>query len=135
MCQPPRQGLTLGVRIAWGGTCASTRKVARLTTYGGSASARDGRPRRNAHGVDWLSDSVAVDRRLGSTDTTAQVHPGQFTAAMMRAAEAQGAELRLGRVTGLVRDAARVKGVEIDGGIIEGDAVIIAMGPWSILAA
>ena len=96
---------------------------------------RDGRPRRNAHGVTWLSDSVAVDRRLGSTATTAQVHPGQFTAAMMRAAEAQGAELRLGRVTGLVRDAARVKGVEVDGGIIEGDAVVIAMGPWSILAA
>ena len=135
MCQPPRQGLTLGVRIAWGSTCASTRKVARLTTYGGSASARDGRPCRNAHGVDWLSDSVAVDRRLGSTATTAQVHPGQFTAAMMRAAEAQGAELRLGRVTGLVRDAARVRGVEVDGGIIEGDAVVIAMGPWSILAA
>ena len=107
----------------------------RLTTYGGSASAGDGRPRRNAHGVNWLSDGVAVDHRLGSTATTAQVHPGQFTAAMMRAAEVQGAELRLGRVTGLVRDAARVKGVEIDGGIIEGDAVVIAMGPWSILAA
>ena len=107
----------------------------RLTTYGGSAGAGEGRPRRNAHGVDWLANSVAVDRRLGSTATTAQVHPGRFTAAMMRAAEAQGAELRLGRVTGLVRDAARVKGVEVDGGIIEGDAVVIAMGPWSILAA
>jgi glycine/D-amino acid oxidase-like deaminating enzyme len=107
----------------------------RLTTYGGSTSAGDGRPHRNAHGVTWLSDSVAVDRRLGATATTAQVHPGQFTAAMMRAAEAQGAELRLGRVTGLVRDAARVRGVEVDGGIIEGDAVVIAMGPWSILAA
>ena len=54
---------------------------------------------------------------------------------MMRAAEAQGAELRLGRVTGLVRDAANVRGVEVDGGTIEADAVVIAMGPWSILAA
>ena len=26
-------------------------------------------------------------------------------------------------------------GVEVDGGVIEADAVVIAMGPWSILAA
>ena len=107
----------------------------RLTTYGGFASAHDRRPRRNGHSVNWLSDAVAIDRRLGSTNTTAQVHPAQFSAAMMRAAHVQGAELRLARVTGLVRDGARVKGVAIDGGMLEGDAVVIAMGPWSILAA
>ena len=56
---------------------------------------------------------------------------------MMRAAEAQGARLRLGQVTGIVRDGrgSRVRGVEVDGETIEGDAVVIAMGPWSILAA
>ena len=32
-------------------------------------------------------------------------------------------------------DAARVTGVVVDGKTIEGDAVVIAMGPWSILAA
>ena len=26
-------------------------------------------------------------------------------------------------------------GVEVDGGVIEADAVVIAMGPWSLLAA
>jgi len=92
---------------------------------------------RNAHHLAWLADSVAIERRLGSAETTAQVHPGQFTAAMMRAAQAQGAELRMGRVTGIVRHAgsARVTGVEVDGARIEGDAVVIAMGPWSVLAA
>jgi glycine/D-amino acid oxidase-like deaminating enzyme len=30
---------------------------------------------------------------------------------------------------------ARVGGVEVDGSIIAGDAVVIAMGPWSVLAA
>src|SRR6185436_20345220 len=61
----------------------------RLTTFGGFASARGGQRRgRTANAVDWVSDGVVVDRRLGSTDTTAQVHPGEFTAAMMRAAEA-----------------------------------------------
>jgi glycine/D-amino acid oxidase-like deaminating enzyme len=54
---------------------------------------------------------------------------------MMRGAEAQGATRRIGRVTGLVTDAGRVTGVEIDGEMLAGDAVVIAMGPWSILAA
>jgi len=88
----------------------------------------------SAHGIDWLSAGVSVNQRLGSTETTAQVHPGKFTAAMMRAAQARGAELRLGRVTGVVRRGSRASGVEVDGAAIEGDAVVIAMGPWSILA-
>jgi glycine/D-amino acid oxidase-like deaminating enzyme len=109
----------------------------RLATYGGFAAARGGGQRGRKPYVDWVSDGVVVDRRLGSTQTTAQVHPREFTAAMMRAAQAQGAELRLGRVTGVTRDrgGARVRGVEVDGEIVEGDAVVIAMGPWSIVAA
>jgi len=104
----------------------------RLTTYGGSMGLR---PQGSAHGIDWLSNGVSVSQRLGSTETTAQVHPAKFTAAMMRAAQAQGAELRLGRVTGVVRRGLRVAGVEVAGERIEGDAVVIAMGPWSILAS
>ncbi len=41
----------------------------------------------------------------------------------------------MGRVTGLVKDAGRVTGVEVAGETILGDAVVVAMGPWSILAA
>jgi glycine/D-amino acid oxidase-like deaminating enzyme len=109
----------------------------RLTTYGGFASARGGGRHGGASRVDWVSDGVVADRLLGSTETTAQVHPGEFTAGMMRAAEAQGAKLRLGCVTGIVRDVdgAHISGVEVDDEIIEGDAVVIALGPWSILAA
>ena len=110
----------------------------RLTTFGGSAAAQNRiRMGGTAHDVGWLSDGVLVDRILGSAETTAQVHPGEFTAAMMQAAVAQGAELRLGRVTGIVIEngSAGVRGVEVDGATIEGDAVIIAMGPWSVLAA
>lgn len=108
----------------------------RLTTYGGFAHA-NARHGRSAHEATWLSDHVILTQRLGSPETTAQVHPGQFTAAMMRAAEAQGAELRTGQVTGVVHDrsGARVTGVQVGGEIVEGDAVVIAMGPWSNLAA
>jgi len=102
-----------------------------LTTYSGFMGLRrhSGGP-----GLNWLSAGVSVDQRLGSAETTAQVHPAKFTAAMMRGAQARGSELRLGRVTGVMRRGPRVAGVEVDGETIEGDAVVIAMGPWSILA-
>jgi glycine/D-amino acid oxidase-like deaminating enzyme len=103
-----------------------------MTTFGGHAAAAGG---GSGGPLDWLSDDVSITRRLGSTETTAQVHPAAFTAAMMRTAEAAGAKLRLGRVGGLARSGARVTGVEVDGETVAADAVVIAMGPWSILAA
>jgi len=104
----------------------------RLDTYGGFAGFPD---LGSAYELGWLSPAVSVSQRLGSPENTAQVHPGRFTAGMMRAAQAQGAELRLNRVTGIRQHAGRVTGVEIDGEPVEGDAVVIAMGPWSVLAA
>jgi glycine/D-amino acid oxidase-like deaminating enzyme len=108
----------------------------RLATYSGFASAR-GVSRRGGNTIDWVADSVMVDRRLGSPDTTAQVNPAAFTSGLMRAAQSDGASLRLGQVIGLLRDPSgtRVVGVALEGDVLEGDAVVIAMGPWSILAA
>jgi glycine/D-amino acid oxidase-like deaminating enzyme len=83
-----------------------------------------------------VSDRVTLNARLGSTATTAQVHPGRFTAAMMRAAQSRGAELRIGQVTGVARgNGDNVNGVEVDRETVEGDVLVIAMGPWSVLAA
>jgi glycine/D-amino acid oxidase-like deaminating enzyme len=110
----------------------------RLTTYAGFADAQD-EGRRGGHrsALDWIADRVRLSQRLGSPQTTAQVHPARFTEALMRAAQARGAELRIGHVTGLVCDssAASARGVRVESEVIEGDAVVIAMGPWSILAA
>jgi glycine/D-amino acid oxidase-like deaminating enzyme len=55
----------------------------------------------------------------------------------MSAAQEHGAELRHGRVTGIARraDGSGVRGVEVDCGNIEADAVVVAMGPWSLIAA
>ncbi|CAN5892158.1 FAD-dependent oxidoreductase [soil metagenome] len=89
----------------------------------------------------WLSDRVTITGRLGSPQTTALVEPRAFTTGLMRAAEAHGAELRIGTVASLLRTATgngsdAVSGVVLDSGeTIEGDAVVIAMGPWSILAS
>jgi glycine/D-amino acid oxidase-like deaminating enzyme len=109
----------------------------RMTAYGGFVV-----PERDAHrhspaALGWLSDGVVIQSRLGTADTTAIVYPPAFTGAMMRAALAHGAELRRGRVTGIVRtaDGSTVKGVEVDGGVVESEAVVVAMGPWSVMAA
>jgi glycine/D-amino acid oxidase-like deaminating enzyme len=106
----------------------------RVTTYGGYASVGRGRGRV---GRDWLSSDVTITGQLGSPETTAMVHPRRFTEALMRAAQANGAELRIGQVTGVARDetGTSVRGVDVDGSFVEADAVVIAMGPWSILAA
>jgi len=107
----------------------------RVTTYGGHGGATASSRGATQNPVGWVSSHVEVGQRLGSIQDTAQVHPALFTAAMMRAATAHGAELRLGTVTGVKHAAGSVSGVEIDGDVIEADAVVIAMGPWSILAA
>jgi glycine/D-amino acid oxidase-like deaminating enzyme len=104
----------------------------RLNTYGGLVGFFGG---RGAYRLGWLSSDVKVGQALGSRNNTAQVHPGQFTNAMMRAAAAQGAELLLGRVTAIAQQDGRATGVIVADEMIEGDAVVVAMGPWSILAA
>ena len=80
---------------------------------------------------------VARTQRLGSPRTTAVIEPRAFTTGLMRAAEAAGAELRKGAVAGLARNAhGAVAGVVLESGeTIEGDAVVIALGPWSLAAA
>jgi len=86
---------------------------------------------------NWLSEGIIITSRLGTPETTAIVPPRTFTSTMMTAAQARGARLHIGRVSGLVRsaDGASVQGVEVDGQLVTADAVVIAMGPWSVLSA
>ena len=74
-----------------------------MTAYSGFVVPERDARRHAPAGLDWLSDGVVIAQRLGTTETTAIVHPRKFTAAMMSAAQQHGAELRRGRVTGLVR--------------------------------
>ncbi len=105
-----------------------------MTTYGGTMGRS--RPRLpHGAGPGWVSPDVAITGQLGSAGTTAQVQPGAFTGAMMHAAQERGAALRIGRATGLLRRDGDVVGVQLEGDALDGDAVVIAMGPWSVLAA
>ncbi len=111
----------------------------RLETLSVAASAR--RPLSSASRLaspDWVAQGAIAQQRLGTTATTAQVNPAEFTRGMLEAAIARGAHLRVGRVSGVELDPGgrgRVRGVVVDGELIEGDAVVIAMGPWSGLAS
>jgi glycine/D-amino acid oxidase-like deaminating enzyme len=106
----------------------------RLTTYSGWAVENE--RGRGGSRQSWLSDSVTITGQIGSPETTALVEPRAFTRGLMRAAEAEGAELRTGTAVDLARSGGSVAGVVLDdGSVVEGDAVVIAMGPWSILAS
>ena len=103
-----------------------------VTTYTGQVG-RSPAPRLGAE-PRWISSDVAIAGQVGSAATTAQVHPAAFTIGMMRAAEARGAELLLGEAQGLLRRDRNIVGVLFNGEALEANAVVIAMGPWSILA-
>ena len=101
----------------------------RMTTYAGYEV-----PGEGDGPVAWTGP-VAITRRLGGPETTAQVHPGRFTAGLVAAAEARGARMLRGAVEGIVRGAdGRLEGLVVDGAPQPFDAAVFAMGPWSILA-
>ena len=85
---------------------------------------------------DWLGADSAVHARLSTAETTAQIHPSAFTRAMISAATERGAQLVEGCVRGiaLTPDGKRATGAIVDNAELAADAVVIAMGPWSLLA-
>lgn len=83
----------------------------------------------------WLDGAAHVRGFLGNTDSTAQVHPEQFTKALVAASQARGATVRMGEVKGLSLAGSgrrvRVAGVLVDDEVIKADVVVLAMGPWT----
>ena len=110
----------------------------RVETLSVAASARRAlADRRFTDLPDWVGDGTALQGRLGTAETTAQVHPGLFTGALMDAAQNNGARLVIGSVEGIALspDGGTATGVVASGETIAADAVVIAMGPWSVVAA
>jgi glycine/D-amino acid oxidase-like deaminating enzyme len=80
----------------------------------------------------WLDGSGIVTAELGSQATTAQVTPARFTAALIEAARSRGARIRTGVVEDVAWRGDVASGVVTAGGeALEGDAVVLAMGPWT----
>jgi glycine/D-amino acid oxidase-like deaminating enzyme len=118
--------------------CAHDWGYRRLDTLSVAASAtRDVSEFGRGSLPDWVSPGAALQGPLGTSQTTAQVHPAQFTQAMMQMAQDAGATVIIGCARSLIRhaDGDTVTGVMVDGQAHHCDAVVIAMGPWSALAA
>src|SRR5688572_3763526 len=111
------------------------------TTHGGNHGfrrvdtfmlvARERGAARGRHRVPvpaWLDGAGVVTAALGSTETTAQVHPARFTGALLDAARAR---LDTGAVEAVVTRDGAARGVTVGGETIEADAVVLALGPWT----
>jgi glycine/D-amino acid oxidase-like deaminating enzyme len=88
--------------------------------------------------LDWFSpDSVRSYDEMGNPDTTAQVHPYQFTTSMAQLAEERGAEVVLGSATKINHSDDRVSSVTYtekgtaQSKTIPATDVIISAGPWT----
>jgi glycine/D-amino acid oxidase-like deaminating enzyme len=108
----------------------------RLDTFAMAAHERsDVRGEHRVRPPTWLDGAGVMLGPLGSPDTTAQVHPARFTTALLDAARARGATLRMGIVDGVVRRNGVARGVTVGGATFEADAVVLALGPWTSRAA
>src|SRR5213593_2539445 len=70
----------------------------------------------------WLDGAGVATAELGSTETTAQVHPARFTTALLDAARARGTTLRIGVVEEIVQRDGAVRGARVGGETIDADA-------------
>ena len=94
------------------------------------------------HGVpkdlDWVTEeSMKSYSEMGTPETTAQVHPYQFTTSMAQLAEAKGVKVILGAVSDIDRSNGSVRSVTYqdkatsESHTIPATDVIISAGPWT----
>ena len=91
--------------------------------------------------VSWCdaAEARAIEPRispeaLGAVylEGAAEVEPYRFMLALSQAAEARGATIRHGRVTGLARRNGRVTAVVLDGEEVPCDRLVLAMAPGAV---
>lgn len=123
----------------WADRLANPYGYRRVETYSAAMSACRSLPARGRRDiVSWLAERAVNRQRLGSEATTAQLDPALFTSTLAERAACDGAEIRIGAVASLAINAAAdaATGVDLeDGDRVEADVVILALGPWSLLAA
>ncbi|VVB18217.1 unnamed protein product [Arabis nemorensis] len=81
----------------------------------------------------WIDGPVKSPSTIGTTETTAQVHPQLFTRKLLSTATKKyGVEVVIGKLEEVRVELGRVDSVLLEGGrVIDTDAVVLAMGPWS----
>ncbi|KAL3526820.1 hypothetical protein ACH5RR_011476 [Cinchona calisaya] len=81
----------------------------------------------------WVDGPAKSPRTIGTTETTAQVHPQLFTKTLLKkAVEDYGLEVVIGKLEEVEVAEGRARVVILEGGrMIEADAVVLALGPWT----
>ncbi|XP_023732438.1 putative oxidoreductase TDA3 [Lactuca sativa] len=80
----------------------------------------------------WIDGPAKSPKTIGTTETTAQVHPQLFTRTLIeKAVTDYGVEVVIGKVKSLETGEGKVRVVIEGGGRIDGDAVVLALGPWT----
>lgn len=88
------------------------------------------------HSLDvpsWVDGPAKGPRTIGTVETTAQVHPQLFTKTLLsKAVEEYGVKVVIKKLEAVNASEGGVKAVVLDdGGVIEADAVVLALGPWT----
>lgn len=108
----------------------SYRKISTLNVRTRPNGARDAMPPP----ADWIDGDEVASATLMDTNT-AQVTPLELTTKLMEAAVAGGAVVRRGVCTGVdTSEGGAVQAVRVDGVPVRCRRVVVAMGPWSVLA-
>jgi glycine/D-amino acid oxidase-like deaminating enzyme len=135
----PLAAASFDLHQAWADQLANPYGYRRLETFSAAMSVRRSLPKRGPGDIaTWLAEGAVNRSRLGGEATTAQLDPARFTTTLAEAARNRGAEVIFDAITGLGVDAGddRVTTVERAGGPpIEADAIVLAIGPWSLVAA
>lgn len=81
----------------------------------------------------WIDGPAHGPKTIGTHETTAQVHPQMFTRTLIeKAVEKYGVEVVIGKLERVVVEGGRVESVILEGGgVVDTDAVVLALGPWS----
>ncbi|KAI4327407.1 hypothetical protein L6164_019873 [Bauhinia variegata] len=88
---------------------------------------------RSSSVPSWADGPARSPRSLGTRETTAQVHPQLFTRTLInKAVENYGVEVVIGKLERVEVEGGGVRGVGLEGGrVIDAEAVVLALGPWS----
>lgn len=80
----------------------------------------------------WVDGQVKTGALIGTPETTAQIDPRLFTRVLLaKAVTEYGVEVVKGKVEGVVVEEEGVMVKVDDGGVVGGDAVVLALGPWT----
>ncbi|KAF9621932.1 hypothetical protein IFM89_029152 [Coptis chinensis] len=91
-------------------------------------------PSKKSNLPQWIDGPAKSPRPIGTTETTAQVHPQLFTRKLLSTAmTSYNLKLIIGELDRVEVEQNRAKAVILkeENRVIEADAIVLALGPWS----